>query len=279
METRNKSNTEFRNEVSEILTPYESSFETLNHNYNQLHSTMQTVLTELQALRVNSSTHLPNPPKTLPDGFTKQNSTLNLKILPIINHRWYTKFKGPLTWDEFTKVVHLQFGPTDYENPSEALSRLKQMTTIQSYQEAFEKLSYKVDNLPKNFLIGCFIEGLRDDIRLDVNVKQPWTLADTIGMARLIEERNTLQKKKNDQEAEPELIDPRLEISLHTMSCTSHPQTIRVVGRMKNKDVTVLIDGGSTHNFIDHTTTTKLGLPIVSDKNFQVMVGNGEQQM
>ncbi|KAL5733878.1 hypothetical protein ACOSP7_031739 [Xanthoceras sorbifolium] len=61
------------------------------------------------------------------------------------------------------------------------------------------------------------------------------------------------------------------------MSGTSHPETIRVVGRMKNKDVIVFIDGGSTHNFIDHSTTTKLALPIVSDKTFQVMVGNGEQ--
>ncbi|KAL5744237.1 hypothetical protein ACOSQ2_027353 [Xanthoceras sorbifolium] len=55
------------------------------------------------------------------------------------------------------------------------------MTTVQSYQEAFEKLSHRVDNLPENFLIGCFIAGLRDDIRLDVKVKQPQTRANTIG--------------------------------------------------------------------------------------------------
>ncbi|KAL5745942.1 hypothetical protein ACOSP7_027088 [Xanthoceras sorbifolium] len=69
------------------------------------------------------------------------------------------------------------------------------MTTVQSYQEAFEKLSHRVDNLPENFLIGCFIAGLRDDIRLDVKVKQPQTRANTIGVARIIEEQNILQKK------------------------------------------------------------------------------------
>jgi hypothetical protein len=47
--------------------------------------------------------------------------------------------------------------------------------TVNAYQEAFEKLSHKVDDLPENFLVGCFIAGLKDEIRLDVRVKQPKT--------------------------------------------------------------------------------------------------------
>ena len=69
------------------------------------------------------------------------------------------------------------------------------MSTVIAYQEAFEKLSHKVDYLPENFLIGCFSAGLRDDVRLDVKIKQPRTLADAIGVARLIKEKNNLQKK------------------------------------------------------------------------------------
>ena len=108
-----------------------------------------------------------------------------------------TKFRGPLTWDEFTKAVQLWFGPTDYEDPSEALTRIKQTTTIAAYQEAFEKLSHRVGDLPERFLIGSFIARLQDDIRIDVKIKQPSTLADTIGVARLIEERNHLQRIPN----------------------------------------------------------------------------------
>ena len=62
-------------------------------------------------------------------------------------------------------------------------------------QEAFEGLSHQVEGLPEPFLIGCFIAGLRDDIRLDVKIKQPRTLTSAIGVSRLIEERNLLQKK------------------------------------------------------------------------------------
>ena len=102
------------------------------------------------------------------------------------------KFRGPLKWDEFTKAVQLQFGLIDYKDPLEAQTRLKQTITIAAYQEAFEKLSHRVDSLTEKFLIGCFIAGLRDDIRIDVKIKQPGTLADTIRVARLIEECNQL---------------------------------------------------------------------------------------
>ena len=52
---------------------------------------------------------------------------------------------------EFTKALLLHFGPTNYEDPSKALIRLKQITTVSVYQEKFEKLSYQVDDLPKSF--------------------------------------------------------------------------------------------------------------------------------
>ena len=126
-----------------------------------------------------------------------QLSSFHLKGIALQWHRWMTKFRGPLTWDEFTKAVQLQFGPTDYEDLSKALTCLKQTTIVATYQEALEKLSHRVDDLPKNFLIGCFIAGFRDDICIDVKIKQPRTLADTIGVAWLIEERNQLQRRPN----------------------------------------------------------------------------------
>ncbi|KAL5744307.1 hypothetical protein ACOSP7_027167 [Xanthoceras sorbifolium] len=67
--------------------------------------------------------------------------------------------------------------------------------------------------------------------------------------------------------------EPILEISFHAMAYTNHPQTIRVLSKLKNKEVIVLIDGGSTHNFIDQSIATQFGLPIY-DKNFQVTEGN-----
>lgn len=66
---------------------------------------------------------------------------------------------------------------------------------MSAYQEAFERLSHQVDGLLESFLIGCFIAELQDDIRLDVKIEQTNNLADTIGVTRLIKERNQLQTK------------------------------------------------------------------------------------
>ncbi|KAH7518505.1 hypothetical protein FEM48_Zijuj09G0178900 [Ziziphus jujuba var. spinosa] len=68
-------------------------------------------------------------------------------------------------------------------------------STIAAYQEAFERLLHQVDGLLEAFLTGCFIAGVREDIRLDVKIKHPYTLAETIEVARVIEERNQFQRK------------------------------------------------------------------------------------
>ena len=78
-----------------------------------------------------------------------------------------------------------------------------------------------------------------------------------------------MEIENNGEEAIPE-------ISFHALAGTNHPQTFRVIGKVGNKDVTVLIDGGSTHNFIDQAVVTKLGLPVIHDKVFRVTVGNKE---
>ena len=65
-----------------------------------------------------------------------------------------------MMWVELTKAVHLRFGPTDFEDPSEALVRLRQMTIVGAYQESFEKVLHRVDGLPESLLIGSFIGGL-----------------------------------------------------------------------------------------------------------------------
>ena len=48
MDTRGKSNMEFRNDVQEALARHESTFD-------QIHNNLQTLMTELQSLRVSGS--------------------------------------------------------------------------------------------------------------------------------------------------------------------------------------------------------------------------------
>ncbi|GJZ88094.1 transposon ty3-G gag-pol polyprotein [Tanacetum coccineum] len=278
-------------------------------------------------------------------------------------HRWITKFRGPMTWAEFSKALLGRFRPTDYEDPAEALSRLKQVTTMALYQEAFEKISHQVDGLPEVFLVGCFIGGLKEEIRLEVKLKKPRSLTDAIGMALLVEEKINVQRRVSVSQrslslpapsrptttqgilgpsptqrlalpaptsvrrlsqtearerrekglcyycddrytsghkcSKPQLFmisnvpedddeepigdtqeqtqdDSHAEISFHAISGSITPQTLRLPGKIKNKEVVVLIDGGSTHNFVDQALVDRFGLVVERDTPFKVVVANRE---
>ncbi|KAH7520963.1 hypothetical protein FEM48_Zijuj08G0201400 [Ziziphus jujuba var. spinosa] len=78
----------------------------------------------------------------------------------------------------------------EYEDPSEALTRLKQNSSIELYQTEFKNLSHQHNGFSKPYLVGDFIAESTDDIHLDVNIKQPWTLTDAIGVAWFVEEWN-----------------------------------------------------------------------------------------
>ncbi|OMO60629.1 hypothetical protein COLO4_33791 [Corchorus olitorius] len=68
-------------------------------------------------------------------------------------------------------------------------------------------------------------------------------------------------------------------ISLHAISGTSGYQTMRVAGKVKSSTTVMLVDSGSTHNFIDHTVANSLGLNIKSVYKKEVTVANGETVM
>lgn len=67
---------------------------------------------------------------------------------------------------------------------------------------------------------------------------------------------------------EPEHHEASRKIYFHAIAGTKHPQTIRVFGKFKNKNLKVLIDGSSTHNFIDQAIVSKFELPVIQDKKF-----------
>ena len=62
------------------------------------------------------------------------------------------------------------------------------------------------------------------------------------------------------------------EISFHAMVGTQTPETMRVMGRLVPKVVTVLIESGSTHNFVWQELAEKVGLQLIPIKQLNVMV-------
>jgi len=72
-------------------------------------------------------------------------------------------------------------------------------------------------------------------------------------------------------------IDLNPQISLHALMGHTIPQTLRMLGQIHNHSLSVLVDSGSTHNFIQERVARQLGLKLIPTQAFQVLVGNGEE--
>jgi hypothetical protein len=86
-------------------------------------------------------------------------------------------------------------------------------------------------------------------------------------------------EEEEDQELEPsqdlELEETTPMISCHALVNISTPQTLKIEGYIKKKKVTMLIDSGSTHNFINYKLAKFLNCFVFPTPEFQVMIADG----
>jgi hypothetical protein len=64
-------------------------------------------------------------------------------------------------------------------------------------------------------------------------------------------------------------------ISLNALTGFSAPQTLKLIGYIKHHEVIILVDSGSTHNFIHCRITQETHCYIHAVNNFQIMIANG----
>jgi hypothetical protein len=85
--------------------------------------------------------------------------------------------------------------------------------------------------------------------------------------------QETVQKDEDPGEF---FLEEFLEISLNAIVGSPSPKTMRIIGFLRYHRVTVLIDSGSTHNFVDVELVSLLGLQLVQHKGVEVRVANGQ---
>ena len=66
-------------------------------------------------------------------------------------------------------------------------------------------------------------------------------------------------------------------ISLHALLGTRGPQTMHIQGFIKNHKVIILVDTGSTHNFIDQLIVKRIGCQTHLVVGVNVIVANGDK--
>ncbi|XP_039127559.1 uncharacterized protein LOC120263664 [Dioscorea cayenensis subsp. rotundata] len=288
-------------------------------------------------------------------------------------YHWLFATDQLTTWSAFVRLADICFGPSKYVNHEARLYKLRQQSSVMVYMSEFECLSTRVMGLRPNSLLNCFLSGLRKDIQRELYTLQPETLADAMGLAKIIEDKcnaaraalgpprlpfralpmgntglptpgvprfpappTTLPIKKltpaemaarrkrglcfncdspftrghrcnppqflcllvdEGTESPEEVLEPDpvpLEvpaesppaeppseeipsISFHAFTGALVPSTLKIAGIINGKRVTVLIDGGSTNNFLQTRLASHLGLTTHVASQLTVTVGNGEQ--
>ncbi|KAK4275040.1 hypothetical protein QN277_018183 [Acacia crassicarpa] len=77
--------------------------------------------------------------------------------------------------------------------------------------------------------------------------------------------------ENNHDETEP----PMAVITLHAILGRSSTTTMKVKGTIFSHEILILIDSGSSHNFISNTLVADLGIPTQQLPPFGVLVGDG----
>ena len=82
----------------------------------------------------------------------------------------------------------------------------------------------------------------------------------------------SLEHEEEDAEEEPQ----PTKGTVHTLvGYSNNPQTMKVGGLLKQQPITILIDTGSTNNFLNSKVAVHMNLPIENCSRFVVKVANG----
>ncbi|XP_021768532.1 uncharacterized protein LOC110732838 [Chenopodium quinoa] len=189
-------------------------------------------------------------------------------------------------WNDFVVDLYARFRDNSALDVVEQFNRLQQLGSIEDYIDEFEKLrSVMLMNnhiLPDAYILESFVGGLKPAVKPFVKAFKPATIAQekiAKGLCYYCDQPYTrehqCQFKKpqlftveipgsidsdsdEDLGSFPNSIDEP-QISMHALAGNQSFQTMRVIGRIQGKDLHILIDSGSTHNFVDASVASKLG--------------------
>lgn len=98
-------------------------------------------------------------------------AAMHLKGSPLQWYRWLLRSnKGLLpSWMELERGIISMYGRRSVMEHSGELSKLKQEgADYDRYQKEFMGLSHQIQELPEDYLVGCFISGLRNQVKYEI---------------------------------------------------------------------------------------------------------------
>ena len=204
-----------------------------------------------------------NPPQAPPNSFPNPNSTSKLSVLPPLlptpnipmlpapmntNKPSFDSTQKPTTWNASSQNVKANRQPTWQEREERRKKGLCMWCGIKftSGHRCFRSQLYQllVDNGNEAEEENELFLDCEDSLNESVNVMK--------------EEESPV-------------------ISLHALTGMTGYHTMRVQGKIKNQLVSILVDTGSTDNFIDQQLVRKIGVKLQVINSFTVTVANGDK--
>ena len=110
--------------------------------------------------------------------------------------QWWERCNPTPTWEGFKLAVIRRFHPSMIQNPFELLLSLKQIGTVEEFVDEFEKYVGALKEIDQDFARGIFLNGLKEEIQVEVRLYELTTLSAVIQKAILVKQKNWVLNKK-----------------------------------------------------------------------------------
>ncbi|KAK9195245.1 hypothetical protein WN943_003365 [Citrus x changshan-huyou] len=120
-------------------------------------------------------------------------------------YHWLEQTMGNMTWAQFKRALVTRFRTFEDGDAVGSITKLRQTGTVIEYQRQFERLADRTRNLPESFFISCFLSGLREDIKIGVQMLKPASLLQTFELARFQEEYAAVSNRRIPPRPSPPL--------------------------------------------------------------------------
>lgn len=97
-------------------------------------------------------------------------------------------------WGEYVTCLYARFGSELFDDPMGDFKELRQVHSVQDYVDIFDELLTRVE-LSEDYVVSCFVRGLKPEMGLPVKMLGPRTLAKAIYLARIQEQTLIVQKQ------------------------------------------------------------------------------------
>ena len=96
--------------------------------------------------------------------------------------RWMDCLVTTPRWDDFTTTFCREFGPSEFEDCTESLFKLRQTGTLKDYIAEFHRLANRTSDVGPLILKSCFLGGLKKELRFDMKLLRPATVHNGISI-------------------------------------------------------------------------------------------------